>query len=412
MSTNQNYNPDELESLEWLNPKFFTEVLIQYENAPDLKLNDLKLSPASAQGDHYASVMFRASVEYSTVKGNISKSLIVKTMSDQGGQKKRMVNDSHIFQTEIAMYTELLPKFEGILRDAGVECKLFVPCIYHSLRPRQVLIFEDLVAQGYQVIRNRSATLDELRSALEKLAKWHAVSHKLLKEQPELFEELQYNISTLPNFLNQSFITNALPNFIYMLAELEGLKKYKHYFEAMRGNLIQQWADTLGEYRKSPQENSYYVLCHGDFHIRNLMFKNSSCMLLDFQLSHVGPLVNDFLYAMYMLFSAEDRGKRRDELINYYLEVFANTLKKIGYRGKAPSFEEFQRQMIDKRHNEFMLLTTFLPMQISARKNAIDPFRRRTSMYKDKDYQEEVAYLLERMNNLGYFVDIQNSIKS
>ncbi|EDW67154.1 uncharacterized protein [Drosophila virilis] len=410
MSTNQNYNPDELEALEWLNTPFFTEVLIQYENAPDLKLNDLKLSPASAQGDHYASVMFRATVEYSTVEGNIFKSLIVKTMPEQGGLKKRLVDDSHMFQTEIAMYTEVLPKFEAILRDAGEECTLFVPCLYHSLKPRKVMILEDLVPQGYQVIRNRSATLDELRSALEKLAKWHAVSHKLLKEQPALFKELQYNISTLPNFLNQSFITNGLPNFIYMLDESEGLKKYKRYFEAMRGNLIQQWADTLGEYRNSPQKNSYYVLCHGDFHIRNLMFNNSSCMLLDFQLSHVGPLVNDFLYAMYMLFSADDRGMRRDELISYYLEVFANTLKKIGYRGIAPSFDEFQRQMIEKRHHEFLLLTTFLPMQIAARKNAVDPFRRRTSMYKDMDYQEEVAYLLERMNNLGYFKDMQNSI--
>lgn len=57
-------------------------------------------------------------------------------------------------------------------------------------------------------------------------------------------------------------------------------------------------------------------------------------------------------------------------------------------------------------YSEFMLLTTFLPMQIAARKNANDPFRRRTSMYKDKDYQEEVEYLLGRMNNLGYFSDM------
>lgn len=50
-----------------------------------------------------------------------------------------------------------------------------------------------------------------------------------------------------------------------------------------------------------------------------------------------------------------------------------------------------------------MLLTTFLPIQISSRKNAVDPFRRRTSMYKDEDYQKEVQYLLDRMNKLGYF---------
>lgn len=357
MTTNLSYNPDELEVLEWLSAHFFTEVLIQSEKAPELKLNDLKLSPASAQGDHYASVMFRAVVEYSTDKGVTTKSLIVKTMPEQGGLKRRMVDESHIFQTEIAMYTEVLPKFEAILREAGEETTLYAPCIYHSLEPRQVMIFEDLLPLGYQVLRNRLVTLDELRCALDKLAKWHAVSHKLLKEDPNFFAKLQYNIATLPNFLNQSFITNALPNFIYMLDEVDSLKRYKKYFQAMRANLVQNWAETLDEYRQSPRDDSYYVLCHGDFHIRNLMFKDNSCMLIDFQLSHVGPMVNDFLYAMYMLFSAQERGSQRDELIKYYLEIFHNTLTKIGYHGKAPTFEEFQSQMIDKRFNgEYIII--------------------------------------------------------
>jgi len=56
--------------------------------------------------------------------------------------------------------------------------------------------------------------------------------------------------------------------------------------------------------------------------------------------------------------------------------------------------------------SEFMLLTTFLPIQIAFRKNAIDPLRRRTNMYNDKDYREEVEYLLNRMHQLGYFEEI------
>ncbi|KAH8359986.1 hypothetical protein KR093_009929, partial [Drosophila rubida] len=398
-------SPDELEALEWLNTEFFTQILIEYENAPELIINNLKLSPASAQGDHFASVMFRAFVEYTTANGLSSKSLIVKTMPEQGGQKKAMIEDSYIFHTEIAMYTKVLPKFEEILRNVGDNTSLFAPCIYQSLEPRQVMVFDDLVPQGYQVIRDRSAKIEEIHAALEKLAKWHAVSQKLISEQPQLFDNLRYNLSTLPNFLNQSFLTNALPNFIYMLHEVESLQKYKKHFEGMRGNLIQRWADSLQEYRKNQQKDGYYVLCHGDFHIRNLMFKQNSCMFIDFQLSHVGPLVNDFLYAMYMFFGPEERGKRRDELIMHYLSTFADTLNKINCLKEAPSFEEFQRQLTDNKYNEFMLLTTFLPIQISSRKNAIDPFRRRTSMYKDKDYQDEVEFLLARMEKMGYFND-------
>ncbi|XP_051863789.1 uncharacterized protein LOC117575844 [Drosophila albomicans] len=397
------FNPDELEALEWLNTEYFTQILIKYENAPELIINNLKLSPASAQGDHYASVMFRAFVEYTTSNGSCSKSLILKTMPEQGGRKKEMVDDSHIFHTEIAMYTEVLPKFEAILRSVGDITSLNVPCIYHSLEPRQVMVFDDLVPQGYQVIRDRSANIEEINAALEKLAKWHAISQKMITEEPQLFDNLRYNLSTLPNFLNQSFLTSALPNFIYMLNEVESLQKYKKHFEAMRGHLIQRWADSLGEYRKNPQKNAYYVLCHGDFHIRNLMFKNNSCMFIDFQLSHVGPLVNDFLYAMYMFFGPDERGKLRDELISHYLKTFADTLQKIGSVKKGPSFQEFLSQLIDNKYNELMLLTTFLPIQIASRKNAIDPFRRRTSMYKDKDYQDEVEFHLERMQKMGYF---------
>lgn len=349
MSTN--YNPDELEALEWLNEDYFCQVLSKYENAPELTLMDLKLSPASAQGDHYASVMFRVCVKYSTIKGHFTKSLILKTMPEHGGRKKQMVNKSHIFETEIAMYTKVLPILENILRDVGDNTELCVPCIYHSLEPRQVMIFEDLVPQGYTVIRDRSASLKEIKCVLEKLAKWHSVSHKLLQTQPDLFDQLRYDLSTLPNFLNQSFLTNALPNFIYMLDEVDGLQKYKKYFEPLRGNLIQKWADALGEYRKRPQENSFYVLCHGDFHIRNIMFNQECCMFIDFQLSHIGPMVNDFLYAMYMFFGPEERAEHRDELIRYYLEILADTSRKIRYHEAVPTFEEFQKQLIDKKYN-------------------------------------------------------------
>ncbi|KAM8705885.1 hypothetical protein ACLKA7_010220 [Drosophila subpalustris] len=397
------YNPDELDALEWLNTDYFTEILIQYKNEPEIKVTDLKLSPASSQGDHYASVMLRAVVEYTNLRGTFSKSLIIKTMPERGGQQKQMLKDSRIFHTEIAMYTSVLPEFEAILKNVGDNTTFNAPCVYHSLEPRQVMVFEDLVPQGYQVIRERSASIDEIHAALGKLAKWHAVSQKLLKEQPELFNELHYNLSTLPNFLSKSFLTNALPNFIYMLNEVESLQRYKKYFDPMRTILIQKWADSLGEYYKNPRESSFYALCHGDFHIKNLMFKENNCMFLDFQLSHVGPLVNDFIYAMFMFFGPEERGRGRDELITYYLKSFGDTLQKIECQANTSSFEEFQSQLIENKYNEFLLLTTFLPIQIAFRKTEIDPFRRCTSMYKDRDYQEEVEYLLNRMHQLGYF---------
>ncbi|KAH8312775.1 hypothetical protein KR044_012882, partial [Drosophila immigrans] len=253
MSTdNEKYNSDELEAPQWLNVEFFTDILDHYLKKPELKILGLKLSPASAKGDHYASVMFRAEIEYTTESKKITTIfLIIKTIPDEQGHKKEFLDNSHVFPTEISMYTEILPKFEKILREAGDETTLYVPCVYHSLKPRQVMVFEDLVAKGYAIVRNRPASKEELSSALEKLAKWHAVSHKMVKDQPELFKKLQYDVTTLPNILKEDFMTKAMSVFVEMLENVENLKPFKKYFESMEGKIINRWVDIIREYREN-----------------------------------------------------------------------------------------------------------------------------------------------------------------
>ncbi|XP_034487518.1 uncharacterized protein LOC117791754 [Drosophila innubila] len=408
-SNNDSCNSDELEAPQWLSAQFFTEVLDGYLKEPGLKVHKIKLSPASAKGDHYASVMFRAAVEYTTQKiGKSTISLIIKTMPEQEGHKKQLLDNSHIFKTEIAMYTEILPKFEAILREVGDETTFCVPCIYHSLQPRQVMIFEDLVTKGYVVIRNRSASIEELKSGLEKLAKWHAVSHKLLLDQPELFEKLQYDITTLPNFLEQDFMFTSLPNFIDMLGNVESLKPYQKYFESMRGKLNNRWIDIIREFRENRQQNGYYVLCHGDFHLRNMMFKGLDCMLLDFQMSYVGSMANDIIYAIYMLFGSDKLGEQSNELIYHYFKTFLETLENIGFVGKIPSLIEFRRQLFDKRYNDFFLLTTFLPAIIYMRNgedvaDIVEDTQQMSQLCYQKDLLKELEYILPRMLHLGYF---------
>lgn len=350
-ANNATYNSDELDAPEWLSAQFMKEILDQHLKIPHLKVIEVKFSPASVKGDHYASVMFRAAVKYETPKSKDSYtiSLIIKTMPEEEGLKKEMLGESHIFETEIAMYTEVLPKFEKILREAGDETAFCTPCIYHSLKPRQVMVFEDLLPKGYSVLR-RNANLEELQAALTKLAKWHAVSFKLLKEQPKQFGHLKYDLTTVPNMLEQDFMTKSLGHFIDMLGKEASLKPFQKYFEPMRGKIIQRYVDVVREYRDNRQENSYYVVCHGDFHLRNMMFKGLDCMLLDFQMSHVGSMTNDVIYAIYMLFDGEIQRNNTDELIFGYFQAFLSTLKNIGYRDKLPNLIEFRRQMFQNRY--------------------------------------------------------------
>ncbi|XP_030572035.1 uncharacterized protein LOC115770764 [Drosophila novamexicana] len=420
MDPNKNvdsFNADELVAPEWLNVLFFEEVLRKHEKAPDLKVLDLHMIPASEKGDHYASVMFRANVSFNTQKGKLSKSLIIKTMPDQEGHKKEMLETSNIFRTEIAMYTKVLPKFEEILREAGDNTRLCVPCIYCSLNPRKVMIFEDLVPQGYTIIRKRNATIDELKLAFLKLAKWHAVSVHMLQEQPDYLQELKYGLFEIPNMRQDPFCTTGMRKFLDLLEEIPELRKYIPHFKKMENDYVDRLGAVMQEYRNNRQPNGYYVLCHGDFHLKNMMFKHKAngsledVMLLDFQISNICPITIDLIYAVYMLMGIEDRHNNYKELINYYFSEFLTTLQNIGFKGELPNSVEFWQQMSQHKCYDIYLLTTFLPMMCALKLYAFDPadiFQHedvRKTMYRLDLYIEDVKNLLSRFEEEGYFAE-------
>ncbi|KAH8310213.1 hypothetical protein KR044_000008, partial [Drosophila immigrans] len=412
----ESFNLDELEAPSWLNAEYLKEVLSSHEKDENVEVFALKISPASGKGDHYASIMFRATVEYKNTKGKFNKSLIIKTMPEKEGHKKDMLGESHIFETEINMYTEMLPKFEEILREAGDETSLYVPCIYHSLEPRQVMIFEDLVPLGYVVIRDRDPTIEEIHGAYTKLAKWHAVSYKLNKEEPALMQKFKHSLMELPKISKDPVFSTGMDHFLKLLDSQPDLKKYKPYFEKMRPIYMQHCINTFREHRENPQEDAYYVLCHGDFHLRNMMVRHcktsgqlEDCMLLDFQMSNVGPMPNDIIYSIYNMLSAEQRQNQRDEFIYFYFSTFIETLKKINYDGELPTLLKFREQLFRHKYLEFFLLTTFMPLIIGIVSGdydfseMIEDKQLRSSLYYDKNYISEVRHNLARYLHLGYF---------
>ncbi|KAH8232369.1 hypothetical protein KR032_004876 [Drosophila birchii] len=418
-TTDTEFNADELEAPSWLNAQFIQKVLSDSEKSPELVVTDLKISPASAQGDHYASVMFRTWAEYTTAKGRFSKSLIIKTMPEQEGHKKDMLSESHLFSTEIGMYTKVLPEFERILQQVGDNTKLYVPCIYHSLEPRQVMIFEDLVPQGYSVIRDRAVTDEELRFVFTKLAKWHAVSMKVMNEQPDFLKEFQYGLIEMPTLMKDPMVTSGMASFVKFLDKTPELKRYKPYFEKLKDSCINKMADVLTEYRKNFQPDGYYVLCHGDFHLRNMMFRHNrdtavfeDVMLVDFQISNLSPITVDLTYSIYLLMEPQQRWDMGKDLINHYFTVLEETLKKVGYQAKMPTQAGLREQMFRHKHYDFFLLATFLPMILAIKQNAlkmhdiIQDSESREKAYFLDCYLEDMKHLLPKFEEMGFFKDL------
>lgn len=81
------------------------------------------MKPGSDSGDHYASVIQRIAVTYqaSGQSPPESRSYIMKTLPDSGGEKQKHLSQLPMFTNERRVYSEFLSKMEEILKVHGEE---------------------------------------------------------------------------------------------------------------------------------------------------------------------------------------------------------------------------------------------------------------------------------------------------
>ncbi|XP_014088680.1 uncharacterized protein [Bactrocera oleae] len=346
------YDKDELVPPEWLNYDFFERVLQSQNSGENIQITNIEIQPATKKGEHYASAMFRIKVMFTLSADCDVKSFIVKALPELEGEKQRLLENSKLFETEIGVYTNVLPRLVEVLRLAGECIRFGADCLYHALTPFKLLVFDDLRQLGYDIVRNRALTLSEIKASYRKLAKWHAASYKLANEQPEIFETLSESFMTLPYVVNSSFISGGIKSFIDMLDSVPTLKMYKPYFEAMQPDWAIKCRATYTEYFSNRQTQTCYGICHGDLLANNLMFRHApltgvleDVLLVDYQLTYMGPLVNDLIYSYFMLYTPQQRATNHEELFEYYFRHFVQTLELLGCQMELLTFESFHQQL-------------------------------------------------------------------
>ncbi|XP_004518320.2 uncharacterized protein LOC101450699 [Ceratitis capitata] len=416
------YDKDELVPPHWLNNTFFEQVLKPPKSCAKIQIANITIQPATKKGEHYASVMFRVNVAYTLANSDCDaaqslhyKSLIVKALPVLEGEKQLLLQDSKLFETEIGMYTEVVPQLVEELRLAGEVIRFGASCLHHSLTPLKVLVFEDLTQVGYEIVRGRTLTLEEIKMGYRKLAKWHAASYKLAKKQPAIFDKFRHSFMTIPYIVNSSFIASGISNFITLLDSLPTLKAFKPYFELLQPDWASKCRATYTEYFTNRHSENYYGICHGDFLNNNLMFSRndatgelSDVLLVDYQLSYMGPLVNDLIYAFYMIYTAEQRARHHQELLKYYFKQFSATLNKLNFRSDSITFERLQEQLKRQKILALFLLLSFMPIRYALRAGLLDrdymtaTDEERKALYCDKNYIAELHNILPMYLNLGY----------
>lgn len=227
--------------------------------------------------------------------------------------------------------------------------------IYYSLSPHKIIILEDLCELGYDTVRGRLLNATEVKAVYSKLAKLHAVSFMLgHTENHQVVTKFQDGFMSISIPLLKDLVTNGFKNFIDLMASYPEFEVYREKFEALQHDVLPLCKDLFNAFVNG--EKGIFVLNHGDFHMKNLMFKFNKesqemedVILLDYQASCFGPSNIDLLYSQFLMLSPELRMKRNEFMRHYFME-FCRILKKINFKGAVPKYSEFQMAALKYRH--------------------------------------------------------------
>ena len=216
---------------------------------------------------------------------------------------------------------------------------------------------EDLCEQGYEALRGRYPTETELKLIFRKISKLHAVSFMLgLSEEHEMVTQYQKGFFCSTAIMEMDIMHTGIVNFMNMLEKHAEFHVYLEKIKQIQPDIMQSCKDLYNAYNlKSRNPKDIFVLNHGDFHLRNMMFQLNDkqeakdIMLLDYQISCYGPSVIDLTYSQYLLMSPEMR-LRRNEFMQYYFTQFISILKKINFHGELPRYSDFQITSLKYRH--------------------------------------------------------------
>lgn len=141
--------------------------------------------------------------------------------------------------------------------------------IYCSLEPK-IIILQDITPDQY-VTEKTAQNLDTVTKVFKKLAKFHALSYFMNDNHDETISNYTEGFISETMKGSQAYIGQMLTMGISVLS---GWGKEMEHIAGKLAAMAPKLAPAMIKvYGPNPPGQGYNVLNHGDFHIRNLLFK-------------------------------------------------------------------------------------------------------------------------------------------
>ena len=210
--------------------------------------------------------------------------------------------------------------------------------------------------------------------------------------------------------IQYKFIVEPIEVFQEVLRSWGGFDDYIAKLEVYRTEFIEN-----GKNLYQPDPNGYNVINHGDFHVKNLLFKKNGAdiedfFFLDYQICVLASPCVDLFYALYNMISDENRRNRRAEIIHDYHNEFTRTLKRLGFIGKIPSLIQLQMDLI--KHGQMEVLKCigfyifFWPEKIGVTVGEMmagpDSKKLKAQIFNDPEFKKFILAELPRLVQMGF----------
>lgn len=233
---------------------------------------------------------------------------------------------------------------------------------------------EDLKQQGYVMCdRLKQLDFDRCNTYMKIIGKFHALSLRVYKQEPELIERVGKEI-VYHNNLNADVKQLFVAGFLSLASVLEEWKDYEQFSKLIRNNVNKIWEKLVAIHKG---KKHLRVLNHGDSWTNNLLFKYDDTgklidmKLIDFQMCRFASPAIDLI--MFIASSAQEDVKlhRLPELYTTYLDSLNSTLETNGCEERLTQ-EQLQDELKYADMLPYGLLSIYIPVVLSERDNVLD----------------------------------------
>ncbi|KAH8267230.1 hypothetical protein KR026_008601 [Drosophila bipectinata] len=356
---------------EWLTHAYIEHALRSHFKDDGLVISNLEINPALGPGENYGGVLTRARVTFAFSNRNKPEqlvNLIVKTEIDDDELTQELMAPYDIYNREMTIYQEVLPKIMDLLDEIGDAERLFPTAIYVD-RERMAIIFEDLSVEGYVMAdRVRRLNVEHTHLILRKLAKFHAASAVLNERQKGSLEGFDRGFFNRYTNAYKGYFVGGLLAAARWMSQVPNLAEYSKKLFALAPHYMD-----IGRECFAPQAGQVNVLAHGDVWTNNVMFKYDpetgrpvDVLLIDFQYSFWGSPCIDLHHFFNTSLKEPLRREQQSNLFQFYHSIFSDTLEKLHYQeNPIPSLHQFKLQVEKKRFFAMHSAVVVQPVMIS-----------------------------------------------